>query len=61
MFNPNRKQKMESESLTLNITKAIEKAEEQKISQIQVESRHYTIFHQLKMMLFLTIMMMKLS
>jgi len=30
--------------ITLNITKAIEKAEEQKISQIQVESTHYTIF-----------------
>jgi len=30
--------------IILNITKAIEKAEEQQISQIQVESRHYTIF-----------------
>ncbi len=30
--------------ITLNITKAIEKAEERHISQIQVESRHYTIF-----------------
>jgi len=30
--------------ITLNITKAIEKAEELEISHIQVESRHYTIF-----------------
>jgi len=30
--------------IVLNITKAIEKAEKQQISQIQVESRHYTIF-----------------
>ena len=30
--------------ITLNITKAIEKAEERHISQIQVESRHHTIF-----------------
>jgi len=30
--------------IILNITKAIEKAEERHISQIQVESRHYTIF-----------------
>ena len=32
------------EPIVLNITKAIEKAEEQEISQIQVESRHYTLF-----------------
>jgi len=32
------------EPLSLNITKAIENAEEQEISQFQVESRHYTLF-----------------
>ena len=32
------------EPLTLNITNAVEKAEELQISQIQVESRHYTVF-----------------
>ena len=30
--------------ITLNITKAIEKAEEQTFTQFQIESRHYTIF-----------------
>jgi len=32
------------EPIVLNITQAIEKAEELEISQIQIESRHYTLF-----------------